>query len=97
MEVTESPLALEVAVAENSVLKDGVGGCPAPEGVAGNDPARVGSASYDPAPRVLLVVIRLRWAVRAATQPPRVSKRAPLLIPPWMSTLGLLLHVPMAW
>jgi hypothetical protein len=50
MEVTGSPLALEVAVAENLVLKDGASGCPAPEGVAGNDPARVGSASCDLAP-----------------------------------------------
>jgi hypothetical protein len=50
MEVTESPSALEVAVAENPVLKDGASGCPAPEGVSGNDPARVGSASYDQAP-----------------------------------------------
>jgi hypothetical protein len=50
MEVTESPSALEVAVAENPVLKDGASGCPAPEGVAGNDPARVGSASCNPAP-----------------------------------------------
>jgi hypothetical protein len=50
MEVTESPSALEVAVAENPVLKDGASGCPTPEGVAGNDPARVGSASCNPAP-----------------------------------------------
>jgi hypothetical protein len=50
MEVTHSPSALEVAVVENSVLKDGASGCPAPEGVAGNDPAQVGSASCDPAP-----------------------------------------------
>jgi hypothetical protein len=50
MEVNESPSALEVAVAENLVLKDGDSGCPAPKGVAGNDPARVGSASCDPAP-----------------------------------------------
>jgi hypothetical protein len=50
MEVTESPSALEVAIAENPVLKDGASGCPAPEGVAGNDPAWVGSASCDPAP-----------------------------------------------
>jgi hypothetical protein len=49
MEVTQSPSALEVAVLENSVLKDGASGCPAPEGVAGNDLARVGSASCDPA------------------------------------------------
>jgi hypothetical protein len=50
MEVTENPSALEVAVAENLVLKDGASGYPAPEGVAGNDPARMGSASCNPAP-----------------------------------------------
>jgi hypothetical protein len=50
MEVTESPSALEVAVAKNPVLKDGASGCPAPEGVVGNDPVQVGSASCDPAP-----------------------------------------------
>jgi hypothetical protein len=49
MEVTESPSALEVAIAENRILKDGASGYPAPEGVAGNDPARVGSASCNPA------------------------------------------------
>jgi hypothetical protein len=50
MEVTEGPSALEVAAAENSALQDGGGAYPAPEGVAGDDPARMGSASYDPAP-----------------------------------------------
>jgi hypothetical protein len=50
MEVAESPSALKMAVAENPVLKDGSSGCLAPEGVAGNDPARVGSASCNPAP-----------------------------------------------
>jgi hypothetical protein len=50
MEVTENPSTLEVAVAENPVLKGGAGSCLAPEGVAGNDPARVGSASCNPAP-----------------------------------------------
>jgi hypothetical protein len=50
MEVSEGPSALEVAAAENSALKDGVGAHPAPEGVAGDDPARMGSANYDPAP-----------------------------------------------
>jgi hypothetical protein len=50
MEVTENPSALEVAIAENPVLKDGASGYPAPEGVAGNDPAWVGSASCNPAP-----------------------------------------------
>jgi hypothetical protein len=50
MEVVEGPSALKVAAAESSVLKDGASVCPAPEGVAGDDPARMGSASYDPAP-----------------------------------------------
>jgi hypothetical protein len=50
MEVVEGPSALEVAVTESSTLKDGASAYPAPEGVAGDDPARMGSASYDPAP-----------------------------------------------
>jgi hypothetical protein len=50
MEVGEGPSALEVAVIESSALKDGASAYPAPEGVAGDDPARMGSASYDPAP-----------------------------------------------
>jgi hypothetical protein len=50
MEVVENPSALEVATTENLFPKDGASVYPAPEGVAGNDPARVGSASYDPAP-----------------------------------------------
>jgi hypothetical protein len=50
MEVVEGPSALEVAVTEGSALKDGANAYPAPEGVAGDDPARMGSASYDPAP-----------------------------------------------
>jgi hypothetical protein len=50
MEVIEGPSALEVAVTEGSALKDGASACLAPEGVAGDVPARMGSASYDPAP-----------------------------------------------
>jgi hypothetical protein len=50
MEVTEGPSALEAATAENLVLKDGVDTYPSPEGVAGDDSARVGSASHCPAP-----------------------------------------------
>jgi hypothetical protein len=50
MEMVEGPSALEVAVTEGSTLKDGASAYPAPEGVAGDDPARMGSASYDPAP-----------------------------------------------
>jgi hypothetical protein len=45
MEVTEDPSALEVAVAENLAPNGDAGGYPAPEGIAGNDPALVGSAS----------------------------------------------------
>jgi hypothetical protein len=50
MEVIEGPSALEAATAENLVLKDGVDTYPAPEGVVGDDSARVGSGSHDPAP-----------------------------------------------
>ena len=50
--MTGGPSALEVAVAENSTPMDGASAYPAPEGVAGDDPARMGSASCDPAPRV---------------------------------------------
>jgi hypothetical protein len=50
MEVTEGPSALEAATAENLVLEDGVDTYPATEGVAGDDSARVGSASHNPAP-----------------------------------------------
>ena len=50
MEVTEGPSALEAATVENLVLKDGVDTCPAPEDVAGDDSAQVGSASHCPAP-----------------------------------------------
>jgi hypothetical protein len=39
-----------VAVAKNPFPKDGASGYPSLEGVAGNDPAQVGNASYDPAP-----------------------------------------------
>jgi hypothetical protein len=47
MEVVEGPSALEVAVTEDSALKDGASACPAPEGVAGDDPAPSGfSLSY---------------------------------------------------
>jgi hypothetical protein len=50
MEVTEGPSALEAAIAENLALEDGVDTYPAPEGVAGDDSARVGSVSHGPAP-----------------------------------------------
>jgi hypothetical protein len=50
MEVTENPSALEVAVAENPVPKDGASDYPAPEGAAGGDPAPMGNAGCDLAP-----------------------------------------------
>jgi hypothetical protein len=79
MEVIEGPSALEVAAAENLALKDGVDTYPAPEGVAGDDSARVGSASCNPAPRVLPEMIWLKWVAQTMTQPPRVSERVSLL------------------
>jgi hypothetical protein len=50
MEVNKGPSALEAAIAENLVLKDGVDTYPALEDVTGDDSARVGSASHCPAP-----------------------------------------------
>ena len=55
-----------------------------------------GASAY-PAPRVLPGMTRLEWVARAMTQPPRVSERVLLLILPWMSTLGLLLYILIAW
>jgi hypothetical protein len=89
MEVTENPLAVEVAVVENPVLKGGAGSCPAPEGVAGNDPARVGSASCNLAPEGVAGDDPAPMSSASCNPAPKVSERAPLLIPPWMSTSGL--------
>jgi hypothetical protein len=50
MEVAKDPSASEVVVVENLAPKDDAGGYLAPEGVAGNDLALVGSASCNPAP-----------------------------------------------
>jgi hypothetical protein len=50
MEVVEGPSALEVAASGGSALKDIAGAYLAPEGIAGNDPARMGGASDDPTP-----------------------------------------------
>jgi hypothetical protein len=50
MKVTEDPSALEVATLKNPAPEDGAGSYLAPKGVAGSDPALVGSASYNPAP-----------------------------------------------
>jgi hypothetical protein len=51
MEVGEGPSALEVAVTESSAFKGGASTYPTLEGVTGDDPAQMGSASYDPAPK----------------------------------------------
>jgi hypothetical protein len=82
MKATENPSALEVAVAENPILKGGAGGCPAHEGVAGNDPARVGSASCNPAPEGVASDDLALMGSASCNPAPRVSERAPLLIPP---------------
>jgi hypothetical protein len=50
MEVDEGPSTLEVVTAESLDLKGGAVTCPAPEGVAGDDLARVESVSHCPAP-----------------------------------------------
>jgi hypothetical protein len=50
MEVAEGPSTLEVVTAESLDLKNGADTCPAPEGVAGDDLARVKSVSHCPAP-----------------------------------------------
>jgi hypothetical protein len=50
MEVVEGPSALEVAASGGLALKDSAGAYPDPEGIDGDDPARMGSASDDPAP-----------------------------------------------
>jgi hypothetical protein len=50
MEVAEGPSTLEVVTAENLGLKNGADTCPAPEGAAGDDLARVKSVSHCPVP-----------------------------------------------
>jgi hypothetical protein len=86
MEVTEGPSALEVAAAENSALKDGVGAHPAPEGVAGGDSARMGNANCDLAPEGVAGDDPARVGAQTMTQPPRVSERVLPLVLPWMFT-----------
>jgi hypothetical protein len=50
MEVAEGPSTLEVVTAENLGLKNDADTCPAPEGAAGDDLARVKSVSHCPTP-----------------------------------------------
>jgi hypothetical protein len=52
MEVAEGPSALEVSTTEDPASEGGAGSYPAPECVAGGDPALVGSANYTQPPRV---------------------------------------------
>jgi hypothetical protein len=93
MEVTEGPSALEAATAENLVLKDGVDTYPAPEGVVGDDSARVGSASHGPTPEG---IAGDDTTAQTMAQPPRVSERGLPLVLPWMFTQDLL-HTLVAW
>jgi hypothetical protein len=92
MEVTKDPSALEVAIAENPVLKGDVGGYQPLRVLPVVIRLRWVMQAITQPPRVLPVAIRLRWVVRAATQPPRVSERVLLPIPPWMSMPGRLHH-----
>jgi hypothetical protein len=97
MEVTENPSDLEVAAAENSVPKDGTSGYPAPEGVAGNDPARVGSVSYNPSPEGAAGGDPAPMGNAGCDPAPEGVQAGSPLIPLWMSTSGLLLHILIAW
>jgi hypothetical protein len=97
MEVTEGPLALEAATAENLVLKDGVDTYPAPEGVAGDDSARVGSASHDLAPEGVAGDDPAQvGSANYGPAPLRVSERGLPVVLPWMFTQDLL-HTLVAW
>jgi hypothetical protein len=96
MEVTEGPSALEAATAENLALKDGVGACPTPEGVAEDDSAQVEAQATAQPPRVLPKMIRLKRAAQTMTQPPRVSERGLPLVLPWTFTRDRLC-TPAAW
>jgi hypothetical protein len=72
MEVIEGPSALEVATAENLVLKDGADTCPTPRMLLGM--TRLGwetQATAQP-PRMLRGMTRLGWETQATAQPPRV-------------------------
>jgi hypothetical protein len=93
MEVTEDPSDVEVAVAENPAPKGGASDYPTPEGVSGNDLARVGIASCNPAPEGVADSDSALMGSASCNPAPRVSKRALLPIPPWMSTSGRLHHV----
>jgi hypothetical protein len=96
MEVTEGPSALEAAVAENLVLKDGVDTYPVPEGVAGDDSARVGSASHCPAPEGTTGDDPAQVGSANYGPAPRVSERGLPLVVPWMFMQDLL-HTLVAW
>jgi hypothetical protein len=50
MEATWGPSALEVTTAEDLAPEGGASSYLVPEGIAGSDPALVGSASYNLAP-----------------------------------------------
>jgi hypothetical protein len=96
MEVTEGPSALEAATAENLVLKDGVDTYRAPEGVARDDSARVGSASHGPAPEGIAGDDPAQvGSTNYDPDPEGVRAGIPLVLP-WMFTQDLL-HTLVAW
>jgi hypothetical protein len=65
------------------------------ETAAAKNPSLEGGAGSYLAPRVLVVVIQPLWVVQAATQPPRMFRRALFPMLPWMSTSGHLQSGPM--
>jgi hypothetical protein len=95
MEVTEGPSALEAATVENLGLKDGVDTYLAPEGVAGDDSARVGNVSRGPAPEGVAGDDPAQVGSANYDPAPRVSERGLPLVLPWMFTQDL--HTLVAW
>jgi hypothetical protein len=64
---------------------------------AENSALKDGAGAYTQPPRVLPGMIRLGWAARAKTQPPRVSELVLPLTLPWMFMWDLLLRTLIVW
>jgi hypothetical protein len=96
MEVIEGPSALEAAIAENLVLKDGADTYPAPRMLPGMIRLVLETQATAQPLRVLPEVIRLKWVSQTMAQPPRVSERGLPLVLPWMFMRDLL-HTLVAW
>jgi hypothetical protein len=85
-------------VAGNDPARVGSASCNlAPEGVAGGDLAPMGSAGCDPAPEGVAGGDPAPMGSAGCDLAPEGVRAGSLLILPWMSTLGLLLHILMAW